>query len=210
MMFCFLSSRGCLRAVYFCCQKMTQIVPGEYADVTGLRASVDLLAHRCILYWKMYSSKKTEHFSRLALTIICIFYSYSASVPVFAQDLAVLSSATFQRWSGEIDQLERDHTPVDPAAREIVVARQWIEEGLILLGEGKIKNAALIAERMPLQVELIRVLLATGTLLERARSVEDEVADLGKTLLRLKTRYDRLILSKNEPEKGDMTPPVMK
>ena len=144
------------------------------------------------------------------LSILALLITVLAAIPSPGRDLTVLSSATFQRWATQLDQLEKEQKSGDLVAEEMVVARQWIEEGLILLGEGKVKNAALIAERMPLQVELIRVLLATGALLERAAAAEADVDRLGKTLLRLKSRYDRLILSRNGAEKSGAIPPVKK
>jgi len=121
----------------------------------------------------------------------------------------VLGSAAFKKWTSQIDQLEKELSS-ETAAGEIAVARQWIREGQLLLREGKVKNAALIAERLAPQVELIRVVVTTGMASKEALSVEAEVETLEKALLGLKSRYDRLILRHGEAKTAIASPPAQK
>jgi hypothetical protein len=121
--------------------------------------------------------------------VVCILFS----VEVNGADLAKLSHAAFRGFSSELDKTEKLEHAVY-ATGEISIARKCIEDGGLLLRDGRVRKAAIIAERLPIQLELIRVLVAAAGVLEEAKNVELETVQLERELLRLKTKYDRLSL----------------
>jgi len=122
-----------------------------------------------------------------------------------AGDLAKLSDGAFRRLNAELDKIETEKGAA-AAKGEIVVARQWIEQGRLLLLEGRVRKAAQVAERLPQELELIRILVATGAALEDAKVVEEELHAAATLLGNLKARYNRLILRIHGAEHTNASP----
>jgi len=115
--------------------------------------------------------------------------------PVLASDFGKLSRAAFKRSSTDLDEIEAEEG-ARAAAAEIAVARKWIEDGRLFLREGRMKKAAVLAEKLPAQIELIRVIVAAGLVAAEATGVEKEILLKKKTLIELKARLDRLMLQR--------------
>ncbi len=113
--------------------------------------------------------------------------------PVQAGDLAKLSDGAFRRLNAELNKIETEKGAT-AAKGEIVVAEQWIEQGRLLLREGRVRKAAIVAERLPTELALIRILVAAGAALEDVRGVEEEIHTASLALRNIKARYNRLML----------------
>ncbi len=141
------------------------------------------------------------------LPLLMALMSCLQPAPVLASDLGKLSSAAFKRLSTDLDEIETDegaHT----AAAEIAVARKWIEDGRLLLREGRMRKAAVLAEKLPAQIELIRVIVMAGLVAAEAKSVEKELLLKRKIVIELKARLDRLILLRRGVDAKNVEPPA--
>jgi hypothetical protein len=129
------------------------------------------------------------------------------SFPIEAQssDLGESAKVRFEKASKALDDIEKAEGGA-AAAGEIAVARKWIEDGKRLLESGKIKRAVQIAERLPFELDLIRLLVATGLAVEEARQMEQQVFWLEQGLKILKAKRDRLLLEKNGARISDAFP----
>jgi hypothetical protein len=131
----------------------------------------------------------TKYFLSTVLTMIMIFGGTSTE----ADGLAQLSAAAFARFGKELDGIEKSKG-ADAAQFEIVTARKWIEDGKRLLGAGRKKKAAVYAERLPSQLDLVRVLVTTGLSLKECEKLEQEAAIISQDLKILTAKHNRLIL----------------
>ncbi len=145
--------------------------------------------------------------SRLsAITFLLVQFGISFS-SIQAANLTGLNSASFERLGSLLDEFDK-MKGAQAAAAEIAVARVWIENGRLLLREGSVRKAATIAERLPAQLELIRVLIATGAAVIEAELAEQEIGEMEKEILLVKVRYNRLMLQKNGARVSGAFPPV--
>ena len=103
------------------------------------------------------------------------------------------AAAEFRRAGADLDQIE-EREGAEVAAGEIAVARRWIEEGFSLLRRGEEQHAAVLAERLPFQLRLIRAVLAARAAEEKAEQEERETVEARAELKRVRARYDRLVL----------------
>jgi hypothetical protein len=131
--------------------------------------------------------------SRLLLALLCAVVLVSLAADAPGGGLLKKAAAEFRRSGAELDRIEeREGTEV--AAGEIALARRWIEEGFALLKKGRERRAAVLAERLPVQLNLIRAILASRAAEVEADREEAEAHELGKRLALLRARYDRLVL----------------
>jgi hypothetical protein len=124
-----------------------------------------------------------------------------------SSDLGRSADTRFQQAAKALEEIEA-RTESAIAAGEIAVAKRWIEDGRLLIESGKIEKAAQIAERLPFQLDLIRIVIATGLAMEEAKQVEKEVFELEQELKVLKARRDRLLLEKLGPKISNAFPPL--
>ncbi|MCP4599642.1 MAG: hypothetical protein GY847_03730 [Proteobacteria bacterium] len=145
--------------------------------------------------------------AKIPVAVNLIFQMGLLISPVQASDLDGLSDASFGRLSSQLDDIEL-REGAESAAAEIAIARQWIENGRLLLREGSVRKAATIAERLPSQLELVRVLVTAGAALIKAEGVGQEIYQMKSKLVRLKARYNRLMLQKNGARVSNAFPPM--
>ncbi len=159
----------------------------------------------------MYSFPGREYWMGKAFKIVAFIALLGGFLqPVQAGDLAKLSDAAFRRVNVELEKIEKDKG-AEAATAEIAIARQWIEQGRLLLREGRVRKAAVVAERFPTELALIRALVAAGAAQDETRRVEEEIHDARNALRRIKSRYNRLVLKIQgaahtnafPPKKGD-------
>ncbi|MCP4674214.1 MAG: hypothetical protein GY854_01575 [Deltaproteobacteria bacterium] len=129
------------------------------------------------------------------LLVLMAFMSCLQQTPTLASDLGKLSRAAFKQLSADLDEIEAEDG-ARAAAAEIAVARKWIEDGRLFLRDGRMKKAAVLAEKLPAQIGLIRVIVTAGLVAAEAMSVEKEVLLKKKSVLELKARLDRLMLQR--------------
>ena len=116
----------------------------------------------------------------------------------FADDVKRLSLDVFQSAEEAIERIEKD--PDAAAAKEaIAVAKGFIENGNLLFRAGHTRKAALYAERLQLQMELIRAIVAAKAADRAAAAANAEVLELKNELKSLRARYQR-ILQRTEDE----------
>jgi hypothetical protein len=139
----------------------------------------------------------------LALLGASILVSVAANVP--GGGLLKKAAGEFRRSGTELDRIE-EREGAEVAAGEIALARRWIEEGFALLKKGHERQAAVLAERLPVQLNLIRAMLASRLAEVEADREEAEAHELGKSLERLKARYDRLVLLHRGAEASNAFP----
>ncbi|MDJ0764797.1 MAG: hypothetical protein QNJ97_17585 [Myxococcota bacterium] len=126
--------------------------------------------------------------------------------PVAASDLGALSDALFEKFSVEVAEIEKKKG-ASAAAGELVVAKQWIVDGRLFLREGRIKKAATIAERLPGQIALVRLLVDIGQIMAETEEHARTNQALGQALAIAKGRYDRLLLNVQGRKATDALPP---
>ncbi len=130
---------------------------------------------------------------KLQITKAVILATLSIALPARGADLARASDAAFRNMSTDLDSIEAGEG-ADAAAEEIARAREWIADGRSLLREGKFRKAAVLAERLPLQLELIRVLVVSAQAIAEATGIERDVLDMERELRVLQVRHRRLAL----------------
>ena len=94
------------------------------------------------------------------------------------------------------------------ALDEIAVAKRFIEHGKLLLRAGHTRKAALYAERLHIQIELIRALVAATVVAGAAKAAEGDVIRLQDELDILKERYRSLFLELHGEELTGAFPPI--
>jgi hypothetical protein len=110
----------------------------------------------------------------------------------FADDVKHLSVEVFQSSEEAIVQIEKD--PDAAAAKEeIAVAKGFVENGNLLFRAGHTKKAALYAERLQLQMELIRAIIAAKAADRAEAAANAEILELENELKSLRARYQRML-----------------
>jgi hypothetical protein len=104
---------------------------------------------------------------------------------------APAASSTFAAHVAELDDLASREGAANAAA-EITQTRGWIGEGEGLQRRGKLRRAAVVRERIGAQLELVRVLVATGEVLAEAERAERENLELTREIEVLRARRTRL------------------
>ncbi len=108
-------------------------------------------------------------------------------------DLLKESAAALRRASAQLEKIEQ-REDAHVVAGEINVAKAWIEKGFALLREGRRRPAAILAERLPAQINLIRAILSAWAVQEEAARVQEDLDELERKLKLVQSRYDRLLL----------------
>jgi hypothetical protein len=137
----------------------------------------------------------------LALTALCLLRSG------VADDLKQLSASVFDSSEQEIDKIAKSRTSVE-AEEEIAVAKRFIEHGKLLLRAGHTRKAAVYAERLHVQLELIRALVAAAAAAETTAAAKGDVLRLEQRLSSLKQRYRRLYLKVHGEALTDAFPAI--
>ncbi|MBW2278150.1 MAG: hypothetical protein JRF63_11695 [Deltaproteobacteria bacterium] len=127
------------------------------------------------------------------------------SVVAPGDSLLKKAAAEFRRAGADLDEIE-EREGAEVAAGEIALARRWIDEGFSLLRTGEQRAAAVFAERLPIQLTLIRTVLAAREAEEKAEREEREATDSRDKLKLLRARYDRLVLKYRGAEATDAYP----
>jgi len=115
------------------------------------------------------------------------------------------AAAEFRRAGADLDAIEQ-REGAEVAAGEIALARRWIEEGFALLRQGEERRAAVLAERLPVQLTLIRAVLAAREAEDRAEAEEQALVELSERLALLRARYDRLLIEHRGAQASDAYP----
>ena len=118
-----------------------------------------------------------------------------------ADSLRKLSDVAFQQIEDTITEIE-SKTESQAIIQEISVARRLVKHGKLLLRAGRTKKAAVFAERLQFQIELIRALLAASNAVVELATLEREILEMELKLKMLKDRLHRLML-----ETGDAKVP---
>ncbi len=123
-----------------------------------------------------------------------------------ADNLKRLSDAAFFELEIAIGQLET-RTDSPAIEQEIENARRQILHGKLLLRAGRTKKAAEYAERLQVQVELIRALVSASEAVHEYDDVQREILDMESKLRVLRYRLNRLSLemTRNKVD-GDAQP----
>ena len=129
---------------------------------------------------------------RAALIGIAVF---GLATPAGGDELHKRATAEFRRAGAELDAIE-EGAGAEAVDAEVMLARKWIEDGFTLLKAGERDRAAALAERLPLQLTLIRAMLVVRELEIRAERVEQALIEADQLLSLLKLRYDRLIIER--------------
>lgn len=128
-----------------------------------------------------------------------------ASLAAPGDSLLKEAAAEFRRAGAELEEIEQQEG-AEVAAGEIALARRWIDEGFALLRREAERRAAVLAERLPVQLILIRAVLAAHEAEELAEQEGREAHELSRQLARLKARYDRLVLEHRGAQATDAFP----
>ena len=142
---------------------------------------------------------------RWTIAIACTLALVMLALAAPGDSLLKKAAAEFRRAAADLDDIEQ-REGAEVAAGEIALARLWIEEGFALLRSGEEKRAAMIAERLPVQLILIRAVLAAREAEEKAEQEEGATSDLREKLKLLEARYDRLVLKYRGAEASDAYP----
>ena len=110
-------------------------------------------------------------------------------------DLLKESAAALRRASAQLERIEQ-REDAHVVAGEIKVAKTWIEKGFALLREGKHRRAAILAERLPAQMNLILAILSAWAVQQEAVRAQEELDELERKLKLVQLRYDRLLLKR--------------
>lgn len=107
-----------------------------------------------------------------------------------AGDTPRRAAAEVQRAESELEELSRH--PLAAAARGgIALLERWIDEARGALAARKHRRAAVLAERLPRQLALVRALLALAEDEARLRELEGEIERLRGELSVLRARLER-------------------
>ena len=105
----------------------------------------------------------------------------------------------------------KGQTEVKAVVGDIAVAQRWIAEGKMLLKEGRVRQATVLAERLVFQLRLIRLLMATQRIWDQAERIGQQRDKVRQDLEVLKSQYDALVLQRHgaaltgadEPQKDE-------
>jgi hypothetical protein len=124
------------------------------------------------------------------------------SVQVLASYREGISDGAFAAFSSELDRIEKGkHTGT--AIAEIGAARKMIADGRRLFREGSIRRSAIIVERLPVQITLIRALIGAETALHDAQKMERNLRAMRRSLEMLHARYTKMLSLVSPGEKGE-------
>jgi hypothetical protein len=137
------------------------------------------------------------HLRNLALAIFIAVQSLAFSIPAFSSNRTALSDAAFKSFSSHLDSIEKGKHAA-AAMAEIAVARKMIKDGRLLFREGSLRKSAIIAERLPVQITLIKALIGIEIALHDAEHIESELRAMRRYIEILQVRYTE-ILSKIHP-----------
>jgi len=131
------------------------------------------------------------------LSILVFFFLYiGTGQTVKANDLKVPGNLTFEKFENEIKTIEKSDNAI-AVAGEIAIAKRWIEQGKLLLSAGHSKKSALYAERLKIQLKLIRITIEVFISKNRNETIEQETNELLSKLKSKKNRLNRLLIRLN-------------
>jgi hypothetical protein len=142
---------------------------------------------------------------RYLVVFSCALALVAVAAIASGDSLLKQAAAEFRRSGAELDKIE-EREGAQVAAGEIALARRWIEEGFQLLKGGHEQRAAVLAERLPVQLTLIRAVLAAREAENAADKEEREAHQLRKRMDLLQSRYDRLVLKYRGAQATDAFP----
>ncbi len=142
------------------------------------------------------TSNTVVEMKKLSLLLLSVCFGISTQVRAAGHDS--MSQTTLDRYGAEISAMTaRDQAKAADA--EIGVARKWIDDGRRRIRLGRKKKAALVEERLAVQMKLIRVLVAAETarveaerIAAQADAVEQELVALRAQLMRLVKKNRRI------------------
>jgi len=143
--------------------------------------------------------------TRWILTVVGIAALLTLSFVAPGDSMLKRAAAEFRRAGADLDDIE-GREGAEVAAGEIALARRWIEEGFAHLRRGEDQQASVLAERLPIQLNLIRAVLAAREAELKAEQQEREVAESRSELKLMRARYDRLVLKYRGAEATDAYP----
>ncbi len=129
---------------------------------------------------------------------MCILGAFF-SMQVFASERIGLRDRAFAKFTLELDRIEtRRH--IGTAMAEIQVARKMIADGRLLFREGSIRKSAIIVERLPVQITLIRAIIGAEAALHDAKKIEHDLRVMRRSLELFQARHTKM-LSKLPPDR---------
>ncbi|MFO8070872.1 MAG: hypothetical protein R6V85_03260 [Polyangia bacterium] len=111
-----------------------------------------------------------------------------------------------------LDGIERSlrrlagHEHAEAASGEIDLAEKWTAEAREALGEGRDRRAAILAERLEPQLDLVRAVLDAAGIAAEAERAELELAELEAELNRLRDMIARLTIAREGVRLTDAYP----
>ena len=129
---------------------------------------------------------------------MCILGAFF-SMQVFASERIGLRDRAFAEFALELDRIEAGRH-IGTAMAEIKVARKMIGDGKLLFSEGSLRKSAIIVERLPVQITLIRVLISVEAALHDAKKIEHDLRVMRRSLELFQARHTKM-LSKLPPDR---------
>jgi hypothetical protein len=125
------------------------------------------------------------------ITLLVLTFCLATAAGGRAEADDEMSADSFNCFQSDINALAA-HKHADAASAEIVVARTLIEDGTRRLRRGQRKKAAIIAERLPVQVNLIRILVSAEAAMKESEQLEAQASAIEKELRVIRERLARL------------------
>jgi hypothetical protein len=129
---------------------------------------------------------------------MCILGAFF-SMQVFASERIGLRDRAFAEFTLELDRIEGGKH-IGTAMAEIEVARKMIGDGRLLFREGSIRKSAIIVERLPVQITLIRAIIGAEAALHDAKKIEHDLRVMRRSLELFQARHTKM-LSKLPPDR---------
>ena len=129
---------------------------------------------------------------------MCILGAFF-SMQVFASERIGLRDRAFAEFTLELDRIEGGKH-IGTAMAEIEVARKMIGDGRLLFREGSIRKSAIIVERLPVQITLIRAIIGAEAALHNAKKIEHELRVMRRSLKLFQALHKKM-LSKLPPDR---------
>lgn len=111
---------------------------------------------------------------------MCILGAFF-SMQVFASERIGLRDRAFAEFTLELDRIEGGKH-IGTAMAEIEVARKMIGDGKLLFRAGSIRKSAIIVERLPVQITLIRAIIGAEAALHNAKKIEHDLRVMAKRI----------------------------
>ncbi len=145
---------------------------------------------RCSLLLPMFINLRTTLGLLLAAAVVLCTSSGHAG------RLLRETAARLRQAEAQLEKLEKEDGALGAKA-ELQIARDWVKEGFELLRKGKTRKAAVLAERLPAQMVLVRSVMVAAKVEADAKAAEARLQEMEIRARLLRDRYDRLIIRRD-------------